>query len=50
MESRMSEKPEWKWSYSPWVGYKYGPVPVGLIATGVIMLSGLAYAFFQHHA
>lgn len=21
----------WKWSYSRWVGVKYGPVPVGVI-------------------
>jgi hypothetical protein len=31
----------WQWSYSRWVGVKYGPVPVGAI---VVVLGYVAYA------
>jgi hypothetical protein len=26
----------WSWSYSRWVGVKYGPVPVGIIVVAII--------------
>ena len=30
----MSNNEKWKWSWSPWIGIMYGPIPVGLIIVG----------------
>jgi hypothetical protein len=28
----------WKWGYSRWMGVMYGPVPVGIIVVGIILI------------
>ncbi len=37
---------EWKWRYSIWLGIMYGPIPVGAIIGGVILLILLATGAF----
>lgn len=33
---------DWRWRYSAWTGIMYGPVPVGLIVGGVVLVIYLA--------
>jgi hypothetical protein len=29
---------EWKWSYNRWIGIMYGPIPVGVIIVGILVV------------
>jgi hypothetical protein len=37
----------WQWSYSPFVGIMYGPIPVGVIIVLIIVVIAVAFGAFK---
>jgi len=38
LASRHGRQQQWKWGWNPFIGITYGPIPVGLVIGGIILV------------
>jgi hypothetical protein len=43
MDEQKRKETVWKWRWSPYTGYMYGPIPVGLIFLGIGFIVFVGY-------
>jgi hypothetical protein len=41
LASRHRRQQQWKWGWNPFIGITYGPIPVGLVIAGIILVIAL---------